>query len=158
MSTFSGLNTAYSGLAAAKAGIDVVGQNISNVGTDGYTRQRLTISSVPGASKAGMFSDGVAPGRGVAITGIARLGDAALDASVRSASAASGYASVRSDAISTFEQSLNEPGANGLSASLQDFWAAWQAVSNQPGDAAPAGALLGTAATLSHIISTKSSR
>ena len=30
MSTFSGLNTAYTGLVAAKAGLDVVGQNLVN--------------------------------------------------------------------------------------------------------------------------------
>jgi len=38
MSTFSGLNTAYTGLVAAKSGLDVVGQNIANAGTAGYTR------------------------------------------------------------------------------------------------------------------------
>jgi flagellar hook-associated protein 1 FlgK len=154
VSTFSSLNAAYSGLAAAKAGIDVVGQNISNVGTDGYTRQRLNTSSVPGATRAGMFSVGVAPGQGVAITGVARLGDASLDAALRAASASSGYASVRADTLSSFEQSLNEPGSNGLSAGLHDFWAAWQAVSNQAGDPAPAGALLGSAATLTARLST----
>ena len=46
MSTFSGLNAAYTGLVAARHGIDVVGQNMLNMNTEGYTRQR----SVQGAS------------------------------------------------------------------------------------------------------------
>ena len=38
MSTFSGLTTAASGLAAARRGMDVVGQNIANQKAEGYTR------------------------------------------------------------------------------------------------------------------------
>ena len=45
MSTFSGLNTAYTGLTAARQGLNVVGQNIANVNTDGYTRQRATTTA-----------------------------------------------------------------------------------------------------------------
>ncbi len=52
MSTFGGLRTAYSGLAAARAAIDVTGQNIANATTAGYTRQRVAQEAV-GATGAG---------------------------------------------------------------------------------------------------------
>ena len=81
MSTFSGLSTAASGLAAARHGIDVVGQNIANQNTVGYTRQRLTTSGVEAPQTR--FSAGVTVGQGVSVDGIARLGDALLDARVR---------------------------------------------------------------------------
>ena len=139
MSTFSGLNTAYTGLVAAKAGLDVVGQNLVNANTAGYTRQRVTTSGVPALNAAGLFTGGVRPGQGVSVDGIQRLDDAALDARVRSTTALSGYSSVRATALTTLEDSLHEPGTDGLSAQLQKFWSAWGDVANQAGDQAPAG-------------------
>ncbi|AMM19693.1 flagellar biosynthesis protein FlgK [Frondihabitans sp. PAMC 28766] len=153
MSTFSGLNTAYRGLTAARAGLDVVGQNISNASTDGYTRQRVTTSSIE-AVQPGLFSTGTGVGQGVSVDGYARLGDASLDQNVRATASASGYSSVRSDALSTLETSLNEPGANGLSTQLQGLWSAWGDVSNNPGTAAPASTLLGQAQSVADTIKT----
>lgn len=148
MSTFSGLNTAYTGLVAAKAGLDVVGQNLVNANTPGYTRQRVATSGVPALNQAGLFTGGVRPGQGVSVDGYQRLDDAALDARVRTTTALSGYSSTRASALATLESSLNEPGTNGISAQLQKFWSAWSDVSNQAGEQAPAGVLLGQAGSL----------
>lgn len=41
-STFFGLNIAYTGLTAANAGLNTTGNNISNVNTEGYSRQLVT--------------------------------------------------------------------------------------------------------------------
>ena len=79
MSTFSGIGTAASALAAARRGMDVVGQNIANQNTEGYTRQRVTAHAVDPVVQLGRFSTAVGPGHGVAVTGIARLGDSILD-------------------------------------------------------------------------------
>lgn len=153
MSTFSGLNTAYRGLSAARAGIDVAGQNIANARTEGYTRQRLTTSSIGGPSTAGRFSAGVQPGGGVNIDGIARLGDMHLDARVRASAAVSGFSAVRAGVFSNLESALHEPGTKGISAQLQNFWASWQDVSNSPGDGAQSGVLLQEARTLANQLS-----
>lgn len=40
MSTFSGLNTALSALYAQRRALDITGQNVANVNTEGYSRQR----------------------------------------------------------------------------------------------------------------------
>ncbi|KRC46906.1 flagellar biosynthesis protein FlgK [Leifsonia sp. Root227] len=148
MSTFSGLNTAYTGLVAAKAGLDVVGQNLVNANTQGYTRQRISTSGVPALNQAGLFTGGVRPGQGVSINGVQRLDDATLDARVRTTTALSGYSGTRASALATLEGSLNEPGTNGISTQLQKFWSAWSDVSNQAGEQAPAGVLLGQAGSL----------
>ena len=150
MSTFGGLNTAYSGLMAARAGMDVVGQNIANVSTDGYTRQRVTTSSANAAARAGLVAWGATPGSGVSINGIARLGSATLDAKVRATASMAGYTAVRANALGSVENSLNEPGKNGISTQLQEFWAAWQGLSNGT-DAA--SVLLGEAGQLTSQIS-----
>ena len=96
-STFGALNTAFSGLTAARQGLNVVGQNIANVNSAGYTRQRVTTSAIN--ASVGLFSGIARPGQGVSIDGVARLGDAFLDARVRSTTADAGYASVRASAL-----------------------------------------------------------
>lgn len=53
MSTFSGLNTALTGLNAARHGLDVVGQNIANSSTTGYTRQRVSTAAAGSLTQIG---------------------------------------------------------------------------------------------------------
>ncbi len=143
VSTFGGLSTAYSGLNAARQGLDVVGQNITNASTTGYTRQRISTSAVGTLAQVGPLAGG-SPlvGQGVMINGITRIGDAFLDARVRATAATSGNLAVQSNALTNVQATLNEPGANGLSAQLQQFWSAWGDVQNAPGNAAPAGVLI----------------
>ena len=50
MSTFGGLTRASTALWAAQRGMDVTGQNISNVNTDGYSRQRVELQSITAPS------------------------------------------------------------------------------------------------------------
>lgn len=148
MSTFSGLNTAASALAAARRGMDVVGQNIANQTTEGYTRQRVVTSSVAAIAQTGRFSTGAQPGHGVSIDGVARLGDALLDARVRDTLAASGFWSTRAVASTTLEASLAEPTSDGLAARLSQFWSGWQDLANTPDSGAAAAVVLESAAEL----------
>ncbi|MDT0156383.1 flagellar hook-associated protein FlgK [Microbacterium sp. ARD32] len=149
MSTFSGLGTAASALAAARRGMDVVGQNIANQGTDGYTRQRVTTSAIPAAALSTRFSVGAAPGHGVAVDGIARLGDALLDARVRESSSSAGFWSARALAATTAEAAMAEPTEHGLSSRLSKFWAGWQDLAIAPDSGAAAAVVLESAAQLS---------
>ncbi|MHA6669661.1 flagellar hook-associated protein FlgK [Homoserinimonas sp. A447] len=148
MSTFSGLNTAYTALTAARRGLDVVGQNIANATTQGYTRQRVTTSSIGSVAQVGPLSAPLQVGQGVSVDGIARLGNVYLDARVRDSAASSGYWAVRANTMSSLEVSLQEPGENGLSTRLQEFWAGWQDLANRPGEPAPAGIILEKAGVL----------
>jgi flagellar hook-associated protein 1 FlgK len=152
-STFGGLNTAYTGLVAARTGIDVTGQNIANVNTDGYTRQRVATSSIESPARAGIFSAGVVPGQGVSVDAIARLGNQVVDGQVRSAASTAGYQSTRASAIATLEASLGEPSKNGIASQLNAFWSAWGDVANNPGDPGPAAVLIGQATSLAAAIS-----
>lgn len=154
MSTFGGLNTAYLGLTAAQQGINLAGQNIANAGTDGYTRQRIEQSAVGSPVRTGLSAAGAQAGQGVSVDGIARLGNAFLDAGVRSTAAEAGYAGLRSTELQRIEGSLNEPGAAGISTALQAFWSSWQGVSNHPGEAAPAAAVLQAGTNLAETVST----
>src|SRR5690554_5070831 len=149
MSTFSGLNTAYTALTAARRGLDVVGQNIANANTAGYTRQRVTTSSVGSVAQVGPLAAPLQVGQGVSFDGIARLGNVFLDARVRDSAATSGYWAVRANTMTSLEVSMQEPGDNGISTRLQEFWAGWQDLANRPGEPAPAGIVLEKAGVLS---------
>jgi flagellar hook-associated protein 1 FlgK len=148
VSTFGSLATAYSGLSAARAGIDVTGQNIANAGTAGYTRQRVSQSSVPAVQTGFMRGAAALAGQGVSVDGIARLGSLTLDAGVRAAAGSSAYATARSSALDQLETGLHEPGDDGLSAKLDDFWSAWSDLATHTDDPGAASALIGAANTV----------
>lgn len=83
-STFTGFNMALLGLNASQKALDVTGQNITNMNTEGYTRQRLDLSSItPSGPSAymGVFSTKV--GQGVEMTGVSQLRDPYLDIQYR---------------------------------------------------------------------------
>jgi flagellar hook-associated protein 1 FlgK len=146
-STFGLLSTASTGLTAARAGMDVVGQNIANVNTSGYTRQRVETSSV-GALANGLLSTGFSVGAGVRVDGISRLGSELLENRVRTTSATSGFWAVQAQALSTLESSYDEPAGQGISAQLDGFWKSWAQLSNDPSKATSASVVLQSARQL----------
>ena len=78
VSLYGILNIGARGVSAAQAGLNTTGQNISNVDTEGYSRQRVTQSSSnPLQNAQGIF------GQGVEITNVERLRDMFLDAQIR---------------------------------------------------------------------------
>jgi flagellar hook-associated protein 1 FlgK len=136
-SSFSGLTNAYTGLVAAREGLSVTGDNITNASTPGYSRETVSTSALTPASES-QFATVAQVGDGVSIGGVVRVDSPLLDAQVRTTSASSGYAAEQSTAMDSIESALNEPGNNGLSSSLQAFWSDWQNVSTQSTSAASA--------------------
>lgn len=136
MSSFSGLRLAESALSAARAGMTVTGQNIANQTTTGYTRQRVDQAPLTGVGQTGLWKSGLGIGGGVSVTGVARLGDAVLDARVRDALSTSGFWSARATAAARAESTMAEPTADGLAANLDRFWAGWSDLANTPEPAA----------------------
>lgn len=149
MSTFSGLNTAYTALVAARTGIEVAGQNVANATTEGYTRQRVTQNGIAAPTTAGLFtrpSSGV--GQGVTVTGIARLGDSFLESRVRTTVGQASFSTVRGNALASLEKTLNEPSKDGIATQLGTFWASWQDLSNNAGTEANASVVIKNAGVL----------
>jgi flagellar hook-associated protein 1 len=157
VSTFGSLATAYSGLSAARAGLDVTGQNLANAGTTGYTRQRITQTAIPAAAQTGLlWSTTATAGQGVSVDGIARLANMTVDAQVRATGAASAYSDARAAGLSQLETGLNEPGDDGLSTKLDAFWSSWSDLANSPDQTAPASVVLSDAATVAATLKTGS--
>ncbi|OMH23533.1 flagellar hook-associated protein FlgK [Tersicoccus phoenicis] len=131
MSSFAGLQLAQRGLGAAQQTLLIAAQNVDNVATPGYTRQRVEQSALaPAAVTRGSLASPV--GAGLTVTGISRLGDALLDAGVRTSAAAAGYAEVRATTYGSLEDAYGEPGTTALSGRLSAFWSAWSDLANNP--------------------------
>lgn len=83
-STFAGFTTAQLALAASQRALDVTGQNLSNVNTKGYTRQRLDLASIsPTGASYFMAQTDCRVGQGVEMTGVIQIRDPFLDIQYR---------------------------------------------------------------------------
>ena len=147
-STFGLLSTAASGLQAARAGMDVVGQNIANINTAGYTRQRVETSAAAPLGAGNVLDTTFRVGSGVRIDGVQRLGDTLLERRLQATAADSGEAYLLTTVYAALEAGIAEPSENGLSAALNGFWSAWQDLAAQPTDDSIRGVLLEEARSL----------
>lgn len=92
-STFGTITTVRLGIYAAQKGLDVTGNNITNINTNGYTRQRLDqISLVVSASDKYGSQYKARVGQGPVLTGISQLRDPGMDISYRKANSDVGSA------------------------------------------------------------------
>jgi flagellar hook-associated protein 1 FlgK len=139
--SFSTLTIGASALYAAQRAVEVAAHNVANANNDGYTRQRVTItSSTPTPGTAGMRGDGDR-GTGVAVMDVSRLRDRLADVSYRTEAGASGSASARSDTLGRAE-ALMGTYADGAPEKLSTFLAAWDQLSLNPDDASARASVL----------------
>jgi len=125
------LGVARSAIVAQRAAMDVIGHNIANAETDGYTRQRVELTAAtPERTPLGIF------GTGVEVTTVERLRDALLDQQVRKQSGLSAGSTARGDLLATVEGVFGEPSSSGLAASLDAFWNSWSDLASDPSNAA----------------------
>lgn len=148
MSTFSGLNTATTALWANQRAIDVTGQNVANVNTDGYSRQRADLQSVNGNTVPAIWSTSNQVDGGVNADNITRVRDAFLEARARSEHGATANLTVVDSTYSDIQDALREPGNTGLQQQLSDMWAGWGDVMNNSTDPGARSQLLQRSSTL----------
>lgn len=120
-STFAGFTTAQLALSASQRALDVTGQNISNVNTKGYTRQRLDLASISptGHSYFQMQTD-CRVGQGVQMTGIIQIRDPFLDIQYRNQLAKVGTIDAQDSVLSDIGDIFDEVDAEGVRAALND--------------------------------------
>jgi flagellar hook-associated protein 1 len=149
--SYSGLNTALSGLEAAQAAIDTTGQNIANANTPGYSRQRVvqtdrTPLTIPALSS--ITGHGSQVGLGVDITNISRVRDQFLDSSYRNQNSQASGNNTASTLLGQVDAALDEPSGSGLSTALNKFWTAMSGLQNDPTNQGAMSAALGAGQTV----------
>ena len=83
-SSFLGLYVQREALLISQKALDITGNNISNINTEGYTRQRVDICSVANVKGTLGYNTSVTlAGKGSDVVGVAQIRDKLLDKKVR---------------------------------------------------------------------------
>jgi flagellar hook-associated protein 1 FlgK len=121
---FESLSLASQALTAHRLGLDVVGQNMANVNTDGYTRRRILLAELPP-------TDALSAGRGVEVLGVQAMRDLLADARVRREQQGAAFDAGALEGLATVEDLVGLPGA-ALDARLTAYFDAWAGLANDP--------------------------
>jgi flagellar hook-associated protein 1 FlgK len=105
MSLFGTLTSASRSLDAQRFGLDVVGQNIANVNTSGYTRRTLDLAAIPPTSN-------LSAGGGVEVQGVRSIRDALLERRLWQELPARSMQSAMANSLSVVEVALGDAGAS----------------------------------------------
>jgi flagellar hook-associated protein FlgK len=148
VSTFSGLNAATTALWANRRGLDVTGQNIANVNTEGYSRQRVDLAAIGGSAVPAFFSTTTGIGQGVSADDVLRIRDIFLEGRGHTEHANLTQLTAETDSYELVEQAFREPGSTGIQKMLSEVWSGWHDVANNPADPAARGQVLKRLETL----------
>lgn len=134
---FNILNTAQEGLRSQLLAMEVTGHNISNVQTEGYSRQEVSFeTTIPRFTEAGRI------GTGVKVGGIDRAHDTFLKLQILGESAELGKSRVKKEVYDQIEILLSENSGQSVNKSLSNFFSGIQDVASNPTSPAERSTLL----------------
>ena len=115
-------------MAASYAGLQVTGHNIANASVEGYSRQKVVLTTPEGQfTGAGFF------GRGVMVQSVTRSHDAMLTREAATARSLAAMDSARLTQLRRLEQ-VFQLGENGLGAATVELMDAFTDLANRPND------------------------
>ena len=124
---FGLLSIGTGALLSQQRAISVTGNNIANVNTPGYSRQRLNMqTNLPLDTPAGPV------GFGVQTTTVERVYDRFLGVQMNNENANLGRWEAQKGTLNQVEAVFNESGGYGLNQALSAFWNSWQDLSTNP--------------------------
>lgn len=144
MALMPAFDIARRALFAQESALAVVGNNIANVNTPGYTRQ------VPELAEAGSTHGpgGLLVGHGVDMRAIRQVLDPLIDQRLLQVAADRGEQRARSDQLGELANVVNDLDDPSLPSALDDFYAAADALARNPAGIAERQNLIGRANTL----------
>lgn len=149
MSSFAGLNTAMTGLHAYQRTIEVIGHNVANVQTEGFSRRQVVLEPAVGLRVSSRFDNELSwSNLGVNIATINRVRDVFLDAKARTAGASAAESSRVQEVLNSIETIFPEPSDNAINDKLASFWNAFAESANQPDSNPQRTSILAQAETL----------
>jgi flagellar hook-associated protein 1 FlgK len=139
----SGLYIGLSGLSSQQSALNVVGHNIANVNTPGYTRQRADL----GTTDSQLFG-GLMYGAGATINSVTSVRDRFLDLQLIMGQSQQSGSQARYEGVQAVSSFLGDSGDTGLSALVQQFFKGFQDLSARPEDLSLRQSVVGQAQTL----------
>ena len=139
-----GFNVGVTALQANMAALQVIGHNIANVNTPGFSRQNVDLQQVPGQKfGAGYF------GKGVQVASVERAFNQFLTREANLSAAAAESANIRFQRLQTLEQ-LFPMGEAGIGNQLNGFLNAWADTVASPTNQTARGVVLSRAEEFSN--------
>jgi flagellar hook-associated protein 1 len=136
------LNSAISGLLASQRSLATVSHNISNVNTEGYSRQRVEL-----VAREAQFKGAGYIGSGVEASTVTRITNQFLTAQLRTSTSSSSEINSFLTLASRVDSMLADA-ETGLAPSMQNFFAAIQDVNDLPSSATARQVLISEAESL----------
>lgn len=126
---FAGLEIGKSALSTNQLWLNIIGHNIANVNTDGYTRQRVTTTT------SNPYDHAVGPvGTGVTSVNVNHVRDLFLNQQYRQDSKELGRWDYMNKTLSQIESLFDEPSDDSLGSLITQFWDSWSDLANNPED------------------------
>ena len=147
-STFGGLELGRSALNAFRLGMQTVGHNISNMNTEGYSRQRVNYATVKPEDIPGVGQ----LGNGMTVSSIERIRDEFLDFQFRDAQSTLGYWEKINDLYENIQSYISEPNSSGVRAAMDSFFTNMQALQEKPEDTSARQALVTSANSIGSML------
>ncbi len=141
------LDIGKTALFTHQAAIEITGNNIANVDTEGYARrevryeEKLSINSRPGQM-----------GTGVIGAEVIRHFDYFVEAQYNSKATEQDRYKQLWDLLKSADSLYNEANSDGVSSSLSQFWSNWQSLSSRPNDLPTRQALLSGSKNLTSML------
>ncbi len=130
----SGISIALQAVLTQSQVLEITGHNIANASTPGYRRQSaVLVTDMPTSINGADHLTGAGQrGGGVTIEKIQRFNLAFFDGRYRSVSAEAKNWESQSGILSQLEATMAENSDDGLLSKMDEFWAGWQSLSNDP--------------------------
>ncbi|MFX4261978.1 flagellar hook-associated protein FlgK [Pelotomaculum propionicicum] len=154
-STWFGLETARRGMMVNQRALDIIGHNLANASTEGYSRQEAVINPTEPFTEPALDSWVTVGqlGTGVEVSSIRRVKDEYLDNNVRRCTTDSSYWEEQLNVLQLAEASIAEPASDGIGDRITDFFTSWMNLNNNPQDSSVKAAVVESGDSLASLLS-----
>ncbi len=123
---FTALNAGKTSLEVNQKSIEIIGNNISNVNTEGYSRQSAVLTPYPSMNFGGFFI-----GQGVVVSNVQRDHDTFVTGQLQQKSIEFGLQNGQANPLAELERVFNITD-NNLATKIDSFFDSWQKLSANP--------------------------
>ena len=152
-STFLGLTISYTGLQAAQASINTTAHNVSNVGTTGYSRQKVSLEADKALNTGSNYGT---IGSGVVVTGVEQIRDSYYDVKFRNNETNDGEYEVKENYMTQLEDYLNEFKLDGFTVEYENFYKSIGELKKTPTEESVQNSVINNALSLTQYFNTLS--
>lgn len=122
--TFAGLNTMVRGIMANQLSLDTTGHNITNAGTEGYSRQVTTLATTYSETRPGLYGN-VQVGTGVDVLSVNRARNVYADIQFRNENPTQKYFETKAVNYDKLETIFDDSQNLGIEAAINKFYQTW---------------------------------